>query len=977
MPNSVEEVVSTDIQLEDIKAGIHAFFNPQQLVEVRTMGTNGYWHGFYFDNHERMAEVIKQLDHDPRIQSVYYVFNEINPKLDVARNPTADEVEKILTGPSQRLTSNEDIIKRRWLFIDVDTIRAVGHEHDSSTREEKAACREVFTRIQEYLESRGWPIPLVADSGNGYHIFIKINMDNTAVNTAYIEDCLKALAVKFTCASASIDPQIFNASRITRAYGTHTRKGLETAERPYRRNKIKRAEKIGLVTFDQITALADEGPKTNKVNRGNMPLLHDSFDPGDFFEWFEDQGAFEITNTKDWHGHTVHVVDRCIISETKHTGSVLTGFIVGDSFGYHCWSPECGNPNIGDVLRKLNDDGYKRYPKDIWTEEPILLDFDAMYSGEFENALQEKTEQYKSPTQREEVFETKEDTEKSYPPSITDVLEERLAQDRAEEAAEIAADNGVEPPPPPPPVKEKPIRIGDIVPNQYAEWLMSVIFRDPKKANTDYSFFKKRLQKVSRHLADAVREAFGAMVLFERSNKYLPSKEELIDYLNNSEDCLTTPLKDEAVTLIRTIEDDGTHFFDTTAKRLISEMDWSLENDTVREAFKKQLHGKRDIEAFRTALRKHWATSIGFNSDYRPGTWQENADLVYESFRRDLSGEDDSRKFRTGFPSIDDSGMNIGLDGNHAIAVYGPASNRKTNFVMSMALNFAMDGKRGLLLVGEHQRLKIEKRLTLMLSYYLRKDEKNPDGLVPVIPGLRAWESRNVTATQDDLANIGIVLAELKAMRIVPGYLEVQNINSLTRGEEDPIGAIMEYIDSSHKKYDWDYVIIDPLDTVLPVNMGDRNEQMSGSFSVIDRLFDYSRSFAGDKGLMLIVTAQFKSDVRREIEKIQAKNGGMDDYDDEIVSILRQDSGIQYIGNKLTQRFDLAIGVALRVKDGFDGMLVKGRSREDNGTFDVVYVNIDPDSNLMLESAGTITRKVAADTNGAPVHEDHSPYDAL
>lgn len=993
-------------QFNDILTGAKALFKPKQLVEVRARTTSGYWRGFYFDDHDYMASIVLQLDGDPRVQALYYVLNEIQPTFVeqrqkctcdkcvrgglIIRNPTDEQISKILDGPTQHLTTNEDIRTIRFLFIDCDTVRAEKHEHDCSTAEEKAVTREVAKKVIEYLGTKDWPSALIADSGNGFHILPKIEQPNTISTGMYVVDCLKALAKKFDTPGVEIDNSVFNAARLTRAYGSTTRKGVETPDRPFRQNHLVPPKGfVGTVSLDQLIALADEAPQTSKTPRGDMPMLHDTFDSDDFFRWYEEQGAFEITTTKDWQGHTIAVTDRCIISGTKHTGSSLTGFVVGDSFGYHCWSPECDNPQIGDVLRKLHEEGYKRYPKKIWVEEPLMLNFEKNME-EFETVLQEETEQYKPPAQRqepalEEVLESQEDTEipeetENYPPSITDKLEERIMRDETEDLTIKATDIGNEPPPTPTrAAKEKPVRIGDIIPNQYAEWLMGVVFRDPKKAGSDFGFYKKRLERVSQHLTETVREAFGAMLFFERANKYLPSKAELADYINNSEDCLGLPDKPMVVSFVHAIKDDGTHFFDTTAKRLISEMDWCLENDIVRKAFKDQLRGKRDIDGFRTALRKHWATSIGFNSDYRPGTWQENADAILEAFRRDLTGEGDARKFRLGFESIDNSGMNIGLDGNHALAIYGPASNRKTNFVMSMALNFAMDGKRGLLLVGEHLREKIEKRLTLMLSYYLRKDEKNPEGLVPVIPGLSAWESRNVTATQEDLANVGLVLAELKAMRIVPGYLEVQNINSLTRGEDDPVGAIMNYIDATHKKYDWDFVIIDPLDTILPVDMGDKNQQMSGAFAVIDRLFDYSRSFAGDRGLMLVVTAQFKADVRREIEKVQAKNGGADDFDDEIVSILRRDSGIQYIGNKLTQRFDLAIGVALRVKDGSDGMLVKGRSREANGLFDVVYVTIDEQSNLMIESAGSVTRKVAQSNGDAPpsMDTDYSPYDTL
>ena len=99
------------------------------------------------------------------------------------------------------------------------------------------------------------------------------------------------------------------------------------------------------------------------------------FDPDDFFRFFEEQGAFTITGTNTWQGTTVAVTDHCIISGTKHTGSVLTGFIIGDTFGYKCFSDDCHDADIGDVLRKLADDGFDRYPNKIWVEELPTADF--------------------------------------------------------------------------------------------------------------------------------------------------------------------------------------------------------------------------------------------------------------------------------------------------------------------------------------------------------------------------------------------------------------------------------------------------------------------------------------------------------------------------------------------------------------------------------------------------------------------------
>jgi hypothetical protein len=204
---------------------------------------------------------------------------------------------------------------------------------------------------------------------------------------------------------------------------------------------------------------------------------------------------------------------------------------------------------------------------------------------------------------------------------------------------------------------------------------------------------------------------------------------------------------------------------------------------------------------------------------------------------------------------------------------------------------------------------------------------------------------------------INKILTELRDMQVVPGILEIQNMEAMIAGSKDPTGEIMSYIDGTHKRRRWDFVIIDPLDSILPADKGDKNSnKFSQSITIIDRLFNYSRNFDGNRGLLVCVTAQFRAEARRDIEKLQEKNTGPDNYDDEIVGIMHQSGNIQDIGNRLTQRFDFAMGVAVRTPEGNEGMVVQSRTRG-GGKFDVMDFVIDESANLMLEK-----------TDGTAVH---------
>lgn len=991
---------SPENQLEDIRRGAQTLFKPKQLVEVRLRLTNDYWRGLYFTDHSRMVEAVLALDKLPNIQSIYYVFNRINPKLIERRkacqcdkcvrggliieNPTDEQIIRILNGPSQHLTANEDVENINWLFIDVDTLRADGMEHQPSTKEEKQASREVWKSVIAFFDSKEWPQPLLADSGNGYHVLFRTNLPNSQNSIDMSVDCLSVLATRFNNAAAEIDNAVFNAARLTRAYGTTTRKGKNTDERPYRQNRILSKPDVvfSTVSTDLIIALGSEAPKTDRV-RGDMPGLHKDFSPQKFFDWYAEQEAFSITGDGTWQGHELKITNICITAEHKHTGSTLSGFIIGNTFGYHCFSDQCTGITISDVFAKLREQGFAPYPGKIWVEEDTsnfaedVSALDAAMAAEkatFEVEDADLTEEEEvKPEPVGGVFSSGKAEVEDFQEDTSDVLPEIEEKVKAPEVEhECTA------PVPKPGIKFCPACGLDLLkpyserlvgkePNELAERIMNIVFRDPTKVYTDFVLFKQRFVKLAKFFNPTVSESFEVLLRYEEEIRHLPSLVELKDYVNNHPSCREAK-KAQICKHLDSLRDNLNHTFDVTAMALLEEVDWRLEKKAVLRAHD-ALEKTRDIQAARTILRKHFASSTAIDSDFRPGSWQENTEKILEAFRRDIEGESDNRKFKMGFPSIDASGMNIGLDGSHAIVLYGPAANRKTTTALSMALNFAMQGKHGLFLAGEHGRIKIEKSLTIMFSHYLRKDPSNPqsDG-IDTIPGLSKWEGLNKTANWDDFNNINQVLMELKTMRLVPGFLEVQNIDSLVRGEEDKWGAISSYVDATYRKYQWDFIIIDPLDSILPNEGGEDKNHYQACCSIVDRMFSYSRTFAGDRGIMLVVTAQFKAEARRAIEKVQAKNNGTNNFDDEIEALLRQDSQIQYIGNKLTQRFDLGIGVACRIKNGSEGMLIQGRSRE-GGFFDVVQFSVDPESNLVFEKSGGARHVLAggAVASGAPV----------
>src|SRR5262249_30592004 len=92
-----------------------------------------------------------------KVQGVYVTLNPINPHL-LNRCRSAKAA---------------DVLKRRWLPIDLDPVRPT---NTSATDAEKAAALDRAIAICAYLTNQEWPEPVVMDSGNGYWLLYAVDL---------------------------------------------------------------------------------------------------------------------------------------------------------------------------------------------------------------------------------------------------------------------------------------------------------------------------------------------------------------------------------------------------------------------------------------------------------------------------------------------------------------------------------------------------------------------------------------------------------------------------------------------------------------------------------------------------------------------------------------------------------------------------------------------------------------------------------
>ena len=155
---------------------------------------------------------------------------------------------------------DKHIIARKRFLVDCDR-RA--NKSSNANEEEKEAARLVMESVLADLTQRGWPRPIVIDSGNGWHLLYAIDLPSDNLSKATIKKCLKVLDNTYGTENAEVDTSTFNASRITKVPGTWARKGPPVNGRPYRMARLVSVPAVfSPVEFEQLQALAGTGEAT-------------------------------------------------------------------------------------------------------------------------------------------------------------------------------------------------------------------------------------------------------------------------------------------------------------------------------------------------------------------------------------------------------------------------------------------------------------------------------------------------------------------------------------------------------------------------------------------------------------------------------------------------------------------------------------------------------------------------------------------
>lgn len=352
---------------------LEVFFNPGEVFEIRALGLQGKgsWSGYakdtvsgYFNDISKAMSALEILE-QANATGIYFTLNPVVPSL-IARANNRLVVPKATT-------TDEQILCSRWLLIDTDPIRPTGI---SSTEGELEQALETSSRIAYFLQENKFPDPITANSGNGAHLLYRLpDLPNTPEITDLKRDTLRALAGFFDNKSVQIDQKVFNASRITKAYGTMTRKGDSTEDRPHRRSSLESVPgQLVPATLDQLRWLAVQGKKEERpppsVPRADKVSNMGNLGPMDVQSYLRHYGV-EIIKVKESGPGTLYCLRNCVFN-SEHSGNEAA--IVQRSDGqllYQCFHNSCQGRTWNEARKIVSgDDSLARFCAGYQAREP-------------------------------------------------------------------------------------------------------------------------------------------------------------------------------------------------------------------------------------------------------------------------------------------------------------------------------------------------------------------------------------------------------------------------------------------------------------------------------------------------------------------------------------------------------------------------------------------------------------------------------
>lgn len=325
-----------------IRQWYDTFKSGEELVEVRIVD-NAYKRTYsgYFTDVNTLLNEIRKYDNC----NIYFTLNAINPAC-----YDREQHDRIVTKPKST-TSDNDIVGRDWILIDIDTKKP---SDTNSTDEEKEMAKEVVNNVFKFLRDEGFEKPVVCDSGNGFHLLYKIAMKNSNENTTICKEFLQVLDMLFSNPNVEIDCTTHNASRVCKLYGTFSRKGSNTKKRPQRESKILRIpDEIKITPNEYFAKVAAMLPKPEQPSKSNY-YSNEKFD----LEAFLNKHHIAVRNIVRTSSFTKYILDECPFNSSHRAPDSAIFEMSNGGIGFKCLHSSCSQYTWKDFRLKFEPDAY-------------------------------------------------------------------------------------------------------------------------------------------------------------------------------------------------------------------------------------------------------------------------------------------------------------------------------------------------------------------------------------------------------------------------------------------------------------------------------------------------------------------------------------------------------------------------------------------------------------------------------------------
>lgn len=330
----------------EIRKAISLLIGEGNIFECRILNSankSQQYSAYFKSSNSLIANLSKQ---DLRDSNVYIILNKI--KNECYGRKQAESFKKVNTS-----TSDTDVERRWWLLIDIDPERP---SDTSSTDAQLAYAKKKMSQVYKFLQNAGFTEPIMACSGNGYHLLYRIDLENSEQNKNLIKRFLETLDVYFSDEFIKIDKSVFNASRICKLYGTYARKGRDIPEQPHRMSEIKYVpemiEAVKKIYIQKVVdSIKEEQPKPSRYNNYNAGSF-------DIEEWMRKYGInYKPTSYSDG---TKYILDCCPF-DSNHKGKDAVIFkMQNGAIGFKCFHNSCSDKTWKDVRLLYEPDAYSK-----------------------------------------------------------------------------------------------------------------------------------------------------------------------------------------------------------------------------------------------------------------------------------------------------------------------------------------------------------------------------------------------------------------------------------------------------------------------------------------------------------------------------------------------------------------------------------------------------------------------------------------